>query len=246
MTRDLANYDQQYHTLPFEETQVRYRKRKILESLAKYRPQTVLEVGCGLDPIFNHYPNFPDCVIVEPAEAFYQNAVVQSIGRPHISVVQGTLEDRVDALVAKRFDFIILSSLLHEIADSSRLLAGISRLCGTETVLHVNVPNSMSLHRLLALEMGLISEVHESSAVQKRMQQSHTFDPDSLSALLNRSGFDVIEEGTFFIKPFTHAQMADLYASGFMSERMLDGLYGLSKHFPKHGSEIFMNLRRRR
>src|SRR5665213_3748436 len=92
MTRDLANYEQQYHTLPFEETQVRYRKRKILESRAKYRPQTVLEFGCGVDPIFNPYPNVAECVIVEPAEAFYQNAVVQSIGRPHISVVQGTLE----------------------------------------------------------------------------------------------------------------------------------------------------------
>jgi hypothetical protein len=60
-----------------------------------------------------------------------------------------------------------------------------------------------------------------------------------------QSGFQAIEQGTFFIKPFTHAQMASLQASGLMTDLMLDGLYALSRYFPENGSEIFMNLKLR-
>ena len=55
-------------------------------------------------------------------------------------------------------------------------------------------------------------------------------------------GFKVIEQGSFFVKLFTHAQMASLQASGVVTDAMLDGLYQLSKHFPEHGSEIYMNI----
>jgi hypothetical protein len=62
---------------------------------------------------------------------------------------------------------------------------------------------------------------------------------------VSQSGFQVVEQGSFFIKPFTHAQMASLQAAGLMTDLMLDGLYKLSKHFPDNGSEIFMNVKLR-
>jgi hypothetical protein len=58
-------------------------------------------------------------------------------------------------------------------------------------------------------------------------------------------GFEVLAKGSFFIKPFTHAQMASLQETGFLSEKMLDGLYRLSDRFPANGSEIWMDLGRR-
>jgi hypothetical protein len=93
--------------------------------------------------------------------------------------------------------------------------------------------------------MGLIGDLFEKSGTQRRMQQSHTFDVDSLAELVSQSGFQVVEQGTFFIKPFTHAQMSSLQAAGLVTDLMLDGLYGLSRHFPDNGSEIFMNVRLR-
>ena len=58
-----------------------------------------------------------------------------------------------------------------------------------------------------------------------------------------QAGFEPIDQGSYFVKPFTHAQMSQLQGIGLMSERMLDGLWGLEKHLPGLGSEIYVNLR---
>lgn len=240
--RDLKNYQESYTNLPFEETQVRYRKRKIMETLSKYRPRSILEIGCGLDPFFNHYTEFDLFTVVEPCVQFFDHADQQASGRPNVTVVRGTLQENISFLRLKNYDLILVSSLLHEIPDCASLLSDTAKLCSAETIVHLNVPNANSFHRLLALEMGLISTIYEKSKVQQQMQQTHTFDLGALAKLSEECGFKVLEQGSFFVKPFTHAQMAFLQESGFVTDAMLDGLYLLSKHLPDHGSEIYMNI----
>jgi 2-polyprenyl-3-methyl-5-hydroxy-6-metoxy-1,4-benzoquinol methylase len=241
--RDLDAYQRDYGELPFEASQVR--KRKIIESLARHRPRSILEVGCGVEPIFDHYRSYERCTVVEPGDEFVRNARERAQGREGITIIHGSLEDHAAVLSANDYDFIVLSSLLHEVPDCKQLLDATASLCGRDTIVHVNVPNARSIHRLLALEMGLIHSIYERSHTQERMQQSRTFDSNSLAELVSQSEFEIVEQGTFFIKPLTHAQMASLQASGMLTERMLEGLYGLSRHFPENGSEIFMDLRLR-
>lgn len=243
--RNLDAYQQQYGALPFEAVQAHFRKRKICEFLPRYRPRSLLEIGCGLDPIFNHSIEFEMCTVVEPGDHFARNALEQAGSRDGIEIVHGTLEASVERLRDKHFDFIIVSSLLHELADPTPLLDAAALLCGPTTIVHVNVPNARSFHRLLAYEMGIVPSIYERSDVQRQMQQSHTFDIESLTALVARSGFQSVEQGTFFVKPFTHAQMAVLQTTGVLTDSMLEGLYRMSKHFPDHGSEIYMNLKLR-
>jgi 2-polyprenyl-3-methyl-5-hydroxy-6-metoxy-1,4-benzoquinol methylase len=243
--RDLDAYQREYGKLPFEESQARYRKRRIIESIARYRPRSILEVGCGFDPLFNHYRDYERCTVVEPGDDFARNARECAKALEGITIVHGSLERNLAILSVTPYDFVALSSLLHEISDSKTLLDATAQLCGPGTIVHVNVPNALSIHRLLAVEMGLIQSVYERSQTQERMQQKQTFDAHSLAALVFESGFEIVEQGTFFIKPFTHAQMASLQTSGLLTEPMLEGLYKLSKHFPDNGSEIFMDLRLR-
>jgi hypothetical protein len=98
------------------------------------------------------------------------------------------------------------------------------------------------MHRLLAVEMELISEVYTPSELQQTFNQPRIFDLTQLQALAEGVGFKVAESGSFFMKPFTHGQMMSLVESGFMSEKMLDGLWRLTKYFPDAGSEIYVNL----
>ena len=65
--------------------------------------------------------------------------------------------------------------------------------------MHVNVPNAHSLHRLLAVEIGLIEDPFELSSTQKQMQQHSTFGLDSLAELLCQQGFEVQSSGGYFI-----------------------------------------------
>lgn len=242
ITRNLADYQRDYESLPFEKTQASYRKRKILETIAKYCPRSILEIGCGLDPLFNHYNYFSSFTVIEPCQKFFENARKQANVISNVTVIHGTLQENIPLLSSSKYDLILMSSLLHEVPDSTSLLCATAKLCNSQTIIHINVPNAKSFHRLLALEMGLIPTLYEKSKIQQQMQQSHTFDLESLGKLVADCGFNVIEQGSFFIKPFTHTQMNSLQISGIVTDAMLDGLYQLSKHFPEHGSEIYMNI----
>ncbi len=244
--RDLKDYQTSYEQLPFENTQIKFLKRKILETLNHYQPKSVLEIGCGLAPFFNDYLDYDVFTVVEPCEQFYENAEAQAANKSNIKVVRGILEDNIETLSHQPYDVILLTSLLHELADPAALLASVGKLCSEKTIVHVNVPNAKSFHRLLALEMGLIDSIYEKSNTQKKMQQSHTFDLEQLGQLVTSVNFGVVEQGSFFIKPFTHAQMAQLQQAGVASDLLLDGLYKLSQYFPEYGSEIFMNIQLRK
>ena len=72
--RDLTNYSDNYCKLHFEDTQVVYRKKNIVERIKNYEHKHVLEVGCGLDPFCNCFTDFESMVIIEPSRYFYENA----------------------------------------------------------------------------------------------------------------------------------------------------------------------------
>jgi SAM-dependent methyltransferase len=244
--RDLAAYERAYAASDFEPVQARLRRRHLLQWLDAWRPRRWLEIGCGAAPLFADWRAFERCVVVEPGGGFARAAREAAGSDPRITVVQAPMEDAKTVLQGERFDVIVASGLLHEVTDDAALLRAIAAQCDGATRVHINVPNARSLHRLLALEMGLIGDVFERSANQRRLQQPRTFDLTSLRARVQACGFEVTDAGSYFVKPFTHAQMARLQDGGLLDERMLDGLMGLEKHLPGLGSEIYVNVRVRR
>ena len=74
---DIRDYSEkylvQYAEGGFETTLVRVRRKYVLESLARYRHASVLEVGCGLEPLFR-FVDDAAFTIVEPSGEFVRNA----------------------------------------------------------------------------------------------------------------------------------------------------------------------------
>ena len=242
-TRDMADYVKQYRSLPFEPIQIEYRRKLVLKQVELCRPKRLLEVGCGDQPLFTSLPSDMLISVVEPAQAFVDRARELAAGRSLVQVTQGLIESV--ALGDAEFDMVVLSCVLHEVPDPSVMLAAIRRLCARNATLHVNVPNAHSLRHLLAVAMGLISSPDHKSDTQQRMQQrNRPYDTQSLRAELSASGFCVIEQGSFFVKPFTHSQMQTLVDIGFMTSAMLEGLDKLINWMPDMGSEIWANAQR--
>jgi SAM-dependent methyltransferase len=243
--RSIAAYERAYLASDFEPVQARMRKRMLLTLLERLMPRRILEVGCGSESLYTHWPNFDSFLVVEPGTGFAEKARRNAVGDTRIAIIEDFVETAAPKLAGEVFDLILVSGLLHEVPDPAAVLKGLHPLCGPDSVVHVNVPNARSVHRLLALEMDLIDNLQTMSDRQQALQQQRTFDMESLVSLCEQCGFKVNEQGSYFIKPFTHSQMSGLQSSGLLEERMLDGLYRLERHLPGLGSEIYVNLGRR-
>ena len=239
--RNLEDYTAQYKSLPFEPIQIGYRREFVLRELRRCNPQNFLEVGCGEAPLFVEFPATASTVI-EPTPAFARIAEEVRGARTDVAIHECMLEDYQQGHAP--FDVVVASCVLHEVPDAKAFLAALHRLCDKHTLVHINVPNARSLHRLLAVSMGLISSPFETSNTQKTMQQrAIPYDTDSLRAELELAGFTVVAQGGIFVKPFTHGQMQGLVDSGFMSEAILDGFGVLAESLPELSSEIWINAR---
>ncbi len=244
--RDLDKYAEQYvNHSGFEAQMVCFRRRKVLEILAELPHARILEIGCGTDSLFNHLTDFESFVVLEPIESFVETALGQAHGDPRISILHGFLESRSDQLRSHTFDLVIASSVLHEVEKPTLFLESLNSVCSKRTIAHLNVPNALSLHRLLAVEMGLIKDPFTPSDLARTFQRTSSFDLSSLKELVQSCHFTVLSEGSYFLKPFSNRQMLQLVDHEIVPETFLDALYTIVENqLPELGAEIFVNVKK--
>ncbi len=247
--RDMRNIDDYEKVLysgenDFEVYQALYRKRRVLESLQSISEGGVIvEIGCGLEPIFQYYDKYSQYICIEPAKKFYELALKQKKNRNNIILINDFFEN-VLSEIPKHVDYIICSSLLHEVENPYQFLSCIKKIADTDTMVHVNVPNAKSLHRLLALCSGITRDIHDISENNIMLQQHSVFDLQTLNDLISRVGaVKIIKQGSYFLKPFTHAQMKKCLDEGILDRNVLDGLYNVIEFIPDVGSEIFIDFK---
>jgi len=146
--------------------------------------------------------------------------------------------------IPRHVDCVICSSLLHEVEDPYQFLSCIKKITGTDTMVHVNVPNAKSLHRLLALCSGITRDIHDISANNIMLKQHSVFDLQTLNDLISRVGaVKILKQGSYFLKPFTHVQMKKCLDEGILDRNVLEGLYNVIEFMPDVGSEIFIDFK---
>lgn len=244
--RDINQYTKDYIAPSFETYQVAYRRKKVLNILRDKKARVILEIGCGMEPLFHfmEQSEYDLFVVIEPSDVFYQNAVALAAGRSEILCIHDFFcEESAQKLrlMDIRFDMVICSSLLHELPAPEEILSAMKTVSSEETLIHINVPNANSIHRIWAKYAGLIRDEHNFSDRNVTFQQAQVFDLDSLARLLHSVGLETVEKGSYFIKPFSHAQMYKLLETGIIDERHLDGLDNMIEKFQEFGSEIYIN-----
>ena len=75
--RDINKYTEEYIKSDFEEYLVAYRRKKVLEVLNMVSHRRILEIGCGMEPLFKYIPEeqFEEYTVVEPSVSFWRNAM---------------------------------------------------------------------------------------------------------------------------------------------------------------------------
>lgn len=243
----LADYFHAYiHDYGFEKDIVAHRQELILDLLRKYKPSIVVEIGCGIDPIYlkalKQRLKIKQWIIAEPIAAFAKAARKTNRKDIPLTVIHGFFEDSVEDILKvsqQPVDFVICSGLLHEVSRPGDLLSAIRRILKPKGALHINVPNAHSLHRRLAKSMNLIKNLKEFSARNKALMQFRVFDKTSLLAVIKKYGFTVLESGGYFLKPFSNKQMNRIRR--ILTPEVLRGLYRLGQEYPDLANEIYIN-----
>lgn len=244
--RDINRYTDDYLKESFEDYQVFYRRKKVLEVLEKYPHHRIIEIGCGMEPLFAHAEGaeeYDKYYVVEPSPVFFENAKKIAYGNNKVTCLKEYFYASKELIEANP-DFVICSSLLHEIDDCSSFLEQIYKVCGKDTVVHINVPNANSFHRRLAYHMGLIPELEVFSERNVLLQQKHVFSLKSLKEIVAGLGWEILDSGSYFLKPFTHHQMHKILQENIIDLSTLDGLYNMGEsNIADLGSEIYVNIK---
>ncbi len=211
------------------------RRRFIIKIIKEHKPKKILEVGCGLNPIFPYVDDYNEYIIIEPIKEFCDEIKEKYKLNERIKILNTKLEYYWND---NKFDMIIISSLLHEVNDIREFLNCVKFFCDSNTIVHINVPNSNSFHRILGKEMGIIKDLKEHSELGKKLQRKHEFGILELVAVLIENGFKVINSETCLIKPFPNDIMEKI-----ITPEIFEGLMKMTKHMPDLGAELCVNCK---
>jgi len=245
--RDLGDYFKNYVEKNFDHILSDFRKKFEIEIIKKLKPKIILEIGCGLNPLFLDYENFEYLIIVEPTEGFCKFALEKLDNeyahlKNRIQIVNKPIQEFKIANLQP--DFVMCAGLIGEFRDPKEIIDAVYNICNLETTAYISAPNANSFHRLLALEAGFIDNVNTLSQEQIKFQRHLVFDRKSISNHVQKSGFKITEIGTYYVKPFTNLQMIALLENNIINQQVLEGLNNMIKYMPNLGAEIYVCVKK--
>jgi 2-polyprenyl-3-methyl-5-hydroxy-6-metoxy-1,4-benzoquinol methylase len=128
-----------------------------------------------------------------------------------------------------------MSHVLEHISDPVYILRKIIGWLKPGAVLLVSVPNAKSIHRLVAVQMGLLSSEYELNSRDLELGHYRVYDKKQLLEHAKEAGFSILESGGYFLKPVSNGQIENNW-----NQEMIDGFYKVGKYFQDNCAEIFV------
>jgi trans-aconitate methyltransferase len=120
-------------------------------------------------------------------------------------------------------DAVLAAHVLEHVDDPRALAAHLAGWLAPGGVLIAVVPNAQSLHRRLAVRMGLQPHLHSLSARDELVGHQRVYDLAGLGADLEAAGLTVTAQSGWFLKVVPNAMMLD------WPEGLLDALTAISE-----------------
>ncbi|KAB1232132.1 class I SAM-dependent methyltransferase [Chryseobacterium viscerum] len=217
-------YNSSFLDFDFKLTELNYLSLK-----PYFKGESALELGPALGHMTKYLVNdFSSLDLVEGSK----DLINQIPDYPNITKHNSYFEEfKTD----KKFDTIIMSHVLEHIENPVDVLKLVYSWLSDNGVFLISVPNAKSIHRLAAVEMGLLNSEYELNQRDHELGHYRVYDLDTLKNDITKAGYTIIDEGGIFFKPVSNGQIENNW-----NEAMIEGFYKLGKKFPHHCAEIYV------
>lgn len=134
---------------------------------------------------------------------------------------------------SRSYDNIFLVQVLEHLDDPVAILRRCRSWLNPGGRIFVTVPNAQSIHRLAAVEMGLLATADSLNEVDVSAGHQRVYTPASLTTDLHRAGLRLLHRGGLFVKPLSNSQIAKQW-----TEPMIRAFHEVAVYLPDHAAEI--------
>jgi 2-polyprenyl-3-methyl-5-hydroxy-6-metoxy-1,4-benzoquinol methylase len=134
----------------------------------------------------------------------------------------------------RQFNTIVMEHILEHVEQPVALLQRVKQWLTPGGKLLAGVPNGNSIHRLVAVKMGLLKEPCERNARDHALGHRRVYTPATFRKDIEAAGVHIVEMGGVFFKPVSNQQIQDHW-----TEEMIQGFYELGKDFQDHAADLF-------
>lgn len=193
----------------------------------------VVELGLG-DGVFTGMLSqfFKKVIAVDGSSLTIKQVRERLEKKDNIEYILSYIEDlKLDC----RIDNIVMSHLLEHIEKPVEALKHLSSFMNKKTILYVSVPNSMSIHRQVAVKMGILKQVDELNETDNRLGHYRVYSPELFNEHILKAGLKIIKFGGSMIKPITNAQIEK-----YWTKEMIKGFIALGEDYPELCGDIYI------
>jgi 2-polyprenyl-3-methyl-5-hydroxy-6-metoxy-1,4-benzoquinol methylase len=134
----------------------------------------------------------------------------------------------------RSFTDIVACNALEHVGNPVQLLRRAGGWLEPGGRLHAVVPNGLSLHRLVGVEMGMLNEPLDLSDGDREQGHVRNYTNESLRADLVAGGFEVAHAQGIFLKVVSNRQMLG------WDWNLIQAIDRVGQRFPEHGAELYV------
>jgi 2-polyprenyl-3-methyl-5-hydroxy-6-metoxy-1,4-benzoquinol methylase len=136
---------------------------------------------------------------------------------------------------ARTFDNVVLGHVLEHVIDPVAILTSARGWIAPGGRLLAAVPNARSIHRQIAVVMGLLQTESTLNDTDARMGHRRVYSPEELTRDVRAAGFEIVTQGGYWLKPVSNAQIERDWTPEMVAAAMQVG-----ERYPDIAAEIFV------